>query len=254
MTSTASSFEKFCNQEKNNNKIEDMFQKFPPWVLELNSSILIAIDGSKGEEGVSLAALNVTYNRTLTLKLHPKNSVFTAERCAILIAIERFIQEEDKTYILCSDSLSVLKSLESLHRKSPAISLQIGSAIIRAIPRSKAIKLVWVPAHVSITINDQEDAAAKAARTSDVNIFPCVSTEDLRKVIFRVQADQGHIQWESTKYFRSFMHLPKTTKTQPQRKEILLSRLRTRSLQSWSGIISLLLPVRHSRFERPPLY
>ncbi|GBN86986.1 hypothetical protein AVEN_274198-1, partial [Araneus ventricosus] len=114
--------------------------------------------------------------------------------------------------------------------KSPAISLQIGSAIIRAIPKSKAIKLVWVPAHVSITINDQEDAAAKAARTSDVNIFPCVSTEDFRKVIFRVQADQGHIQWESTKYFRCFMHLPKTKKTQPQRKEILLTRLRTRSL------------------------
>ncbi|GBN16453.1 hypothetical protein AVEN_227984-1 [Araneus ventricosus] len=56
--------------------------------------------------------------------------------------------------------------------------------------------------------------------------------KDLRKVIFRVQADQGRIQWESTKYFRSFTHLPKTTKTQllPRRKEILLTRLRTRSL------------------------
>ncbi|GBM87341.1 putative RNA-directed DNA polymerase from transposon BS [Araneus ventricosus] len=199
---------------------------------EWNSSILIATDASKGEEGVSLAALNITYNRTLTLKLHPMNSVFTAEGCAILIAIERFIQEEDKSYILCSDSLSVLKSLESLHRKWPTISLQIGSAIIRAIPRSKAIKLVWVPAHVGITINEQADEAARAARISDVNIYPCISTEDLRKVIFRVQADQGRIQWESTKYFRSFTHLPKITKIQllPRRKEILLTRLRTRSL------------------------
>ncbi|GBM46471.1 hypothetical protein AVEN_78612-1 [Araneus ventricosus] len=55
---------------------------------EWNSSILIFTDRSKGEESVSLAALNITYNRTLTLKLHPKNSVFTAG-CAILIAIER---------------------------------------------------------------------------------------------------------------------------------------------------------------------
>ncbi|GBO16198.1 hypothetical protein AVEN_187058-1 [Araneus ventricosus] len=198
---------------------------------EWNSSKLIATDASKGE-GVSLAALNITYNRTLTLKLHPMNSVFTAEGCAILIAIERFIQEEEKSYILCSDSLSVLKSLESLHRKSPTISLQIESAIIRAIPRSKAIKLVWVPAHVGITINEQADEAARAARISDVNIYPCISTEDLRKVIFRVQADQGRIQWESTKYFRSFTHLPKTTKTQllPRRKEILHTRLRTWSL------------------------
>ncbi|GBM15297.1 hypothetical protein AVEN_210929-1 [Araneus ventricosus] len=127
---------------------------------------------------------------------------------------------------------TVLKSLESIHRKSPTISLQIGSAIIRAIPRSKAIKLVWVPAHVGITINEQVDEAARAARTLDVNIYPYISTEDLRKVIFRLQADQGRIQWESTKYFRSFTHLPKTTKTQllPRRKEILLTRLRTRSL------------------------
>ncbi|GBN60052.1 RNA-directed DNA polymerase from mobile element jockey [Araneus ventricosus] len=198
---------------------------------EWNSSILIATDASKGEEGVSLAALNITYNRTLTLKLHPMNSVFTAEGCAILIAIERFIQEADKSYILCSDSLSVLKSLESLHRKSPTISLQIGSAIIRAIPRSTAIKLVWVPAHVGITINEQADEAARAARISDVNIYPCISTEDLRKVIFRVQADQGRIQRESTKYFRSFTHLPKTTKTPllPRRKEMdLMHRLGSR--------------------------
>ncbi|GBO36817.1 hypothetical protein AVEN_250387-1 [Araneus ventricosus] len=122
------------------------------------------------------------------------NSVFTAEGYAILIAIERFIQEADKSYILCSDSLSVLKSLESLHRKSPTISLQIGSAIIRAIPRNTAIKLVWVPAHMGITINEQADEAARAARISDVNIYPCISTEDLRKVIFRVQADQSRIQ------------------------------------------------------------
>ncbi|GBO37887.1 hypothetical protein AVEN_140036-1 [Araneus ventricosus] len=160
------------------------------------------------------------------------NSVFTAEGWAILIAIEQFIQEEDKSYILCADSLSVLKSLESLHRKSPTISLQIGSAIIRAIPRNKAIKLVWVPAHVGITINEQADEAARAARISYVNIYPCISTEDFRKVIFRVQAGQGRIQWESTKYFRSFTHLNKTTKSQllHRRKEILFTRLRTSSL------------------------
>ncbi|GBN95624.1 hypothetical protein AVEN_166507-1 [Araneus ventricosus] len=35
---------------------------------EWNSSILIATDASKGEEGVSLAALTITYNRTLTLR------------------------------------------------------------------------------------------------------------------------------------------------------------------------------------------
>ncbi|GBN86820.1 hypothetical protein AVEN_244831-1 [Araneus ventricosus] len=50
--------------------------------------------------------------------------------------------------------------------------------------RSKAIKLVWVPAHVGITINEQADEAARVARTSDVIIYILVFRQRKSEKLF----------------------------------------------------------------------
>ncbi|GBN78639.1 hypothetical protein AVEN_26069-1 [Araneus ventricosus] len=129
--------------------------------------------------------------------------------------------------------------------------------IDRKIPRSEAIKLLWVPAHVGIAINEQTDEAAKAALTSDVNIFPCVSTEKLFSESKQIEvAFSGKVQntFDPLRTFpkqrRLYFYLgEKKFFLHGYEPGLYLQRL---YFQSWSGIISLMPPVRHGRFERPP--
>lgn len=72
---------------------------------------------------------------------------------------------QHRKYIICSDSLSVIttiNSLNALHRTSPII-LQIRKNIIELESEGYVIQLLWIPAHIGISGNEQADYHAKRA-------------------------------------------------------------------------------------------
>ena len=97
------------------------------------------------------------YNKTA---LPMDSSIFTAEACAIDLALDIISKEKYKKFIIFSDSLSVLLSLNNKKLEHPLL--------IKLLCRlhstsNKEIVFCWIPNHIGVRGNHRADAAAKSA-------------------------------------------------------------------------------------------
>nr|CAI5832953.1 unnamed protein product [Callosobruchus analis] len=122
-----------------------------------NPRDIIFTDGSKTEEGVGAAV--VTDKEIPRFQLRSACSIYTAELTAILQAMLYVQNNGAGTYLVCSDSLSCILSLQDNFSKDPMIQ-QINSLYFQLCCQSKTIIFVWVPGHIG---NEVADRAAKAA-------------------------------------------------------------------------------------------
>jgi hypothetical protein len=71
-------------------------------------------------------------------------------------------QSPDKCFLILSDSLSCLKSLENRNLQNPVI-LEIIERLHKVLSSGLKISFIWVPSHIGIAGNTAADAIAKAA-------------------------------------------------------------------------------------------
>ena len=137
-----------------NNKFEVDSSFFKSDFLEIRSKyknpISIYTDGSKQDEKVSRAV--VFPNVLDSIRLPDNNSIFTAEAKAIDIAIYHIRNQEEKQFIIFSDSLSVLKSLKNLNHSNPFIQQILRKYFYLSI--SKEIIFCWLLSHINICGNE----------------------------------------------------------------------------------------------------
>jgi ribonuclease HI len=141
--------------------------------------IPIYTDASKhpnGKAGIGLYSPILSDNTTdhketnISLRIPDNHSIYTAEMSAILFALQTIVTLESQTtkplkFVIFSDSLSSLKSLQSGHSKShPYLLQQINK--YHSVSKSH-IKLVWVPSHISISGNERADILANQATSRD---------------------------------------------------------------------------------------
>ena len=90
-------------------------------------------------------------------RLPGQASIYTAELCAIQLALDVVNNSNEDKYIICVDSL---QAIEQQHIDHPLVLdvLEKYSALI-----NKTVLFCWVPSHVGIRGNELADAAAKAA-------------------------------------------------------------------------------------------
>lgn len=151
----------------------------------------IYTDGSKTSNHVGCA---FAYNSIIhSFKLHPSCSIFTAEVLAILQALDFIAHRSHSHFIIYTDSISVLESLQSGNTSHPLIA-NVVTHYLRLRRRGFHILFSWVPAHVGIRGNELADTAAKSA---SITLAHPVPLSDLKHTAKAFVMNLWQSEWDS---------------------------------------------------------
>ena len=187
----------------------------------------IYTDGSKDNDRVGCAA--IINNISIKQRLPSNASIFTAEIKAIDLALDAIAESEDDHFIIFSDSLSVLLSLENKKLDNPLVVNLLHKLHLLSIAH-KTIIFCWIPSHIGIRGNEAADVAAK--ESLDFNIIASqVPYTDLKPHINSFIAKKWQERWSSCPDNKLFKIKP-TLGMWPsgfrnsRKEEVVLSRLR----------------------------
>ena len=134
---------------------------------------------------------DVTYG----IRITNMASIFTAEIRAIKLALTRLQRfKDERKYVICCDSLSVLQSLEKglLHNPLIVEILYLYNAL-----RTYDITFMWTPSHVGISGNERADTTAKNALQNDEIYDVLLPHSDLRPIIRNYVTDLWRSDWST---------------------------------------------------------
>ena len=90
-----------------------------------------------------------------------KSSTFTAEVCAINLALNIISKNKHNKNIIFSDQLSVLTSLRNKKQENPLIVKLLSR--LDSVSSHKEIIMCWIPSHIGVSGNERPDLANKSA-------------------------------------------------------------------------------------------
>ena len=120
----------------------------------------IYTDGSKVERKV--ASAYVCPYGTRSYRLRDGCSIFTAEVEAIDKALKYVKVSSVESFVIFSDSMSVLQAIENQESKNPLVN-RVLLTCQRILSGNKYITFCWIPSHRDIRGNEDADRAAKDA-------------------------------------------------------------------------------------------
>ena len=189
----------------------------------------IFTDGSKTDHKVAAAAVsNQDFTNPFQIRLPDDSSIYTAESVAIYMALKHIYQSQEDSFLILSDSLSVLTSIQKQNLDHPFLR-KVQELHSELIQDGKSIVFVWVPGHAGITGNTFADAAAKRALNEPVsNIF--IPYSDLRPCVHSYIQKVWQEFWDLTPSNKFFQIQPKLDSPVPRyfgnrKRETIFSRL-----------------------------
>ena len=176
---------------ENNNIHDTIIPEVPPWSLhqprvnlaKKDTSSLVFIqkyneikdehsyctfiytDGSKDQDRVGCCT--IIDNSSFKQRVPSNASIFTAGATAINLALDAIAKSDDDHFIILSDSLSVLSSLQNLNLDNPLI-LKLLQKLHHLSCAHKTVYLCWIPSHIGIRGNEAADMAAKESLNLDI--------------------------------------------------------------------------------------
>ena len=118
----------------------------------------IFMDGSKSNNGTRCEVL---HKKTLRKRLPKEPSIFSAEICALNLALKLVLTSNKEKFIIRSDSISVLQSLKNTKFDNHFI-VKLQNKL-NSMNHSKKGIFCWIPSHIGIQGNDKADSLAKTA-------------------------------------------------------------------------------------------
>ena len=202
-------------------------QKYNEIKDEHSNCTPIYTDGSKDNDRVGCAA--IINNISIIQRLPSNASIFTAEIKAIDLALDAIAESDDDHFIIFSDSLSVLLSLENKKLDNPLVVNLLHKLHLLSIAH-KTIFFCWIPSHIGIRGNEAADVAAK--KSLDFNIIASqVPNTDLKPHINSFIANKWQERWSSCPDNKLFKIKPTlgvwpSSFRNSRKEEVVLSRLR----------------------------
>ena len=188
------------------------------------------MDGCKDNNKTACAAV---LNKTIHKNARPmKNSIFTAEICAINLALNIISKNKHNKFIIFSDLLSVLTSLRNKKLENPLIV----KLLIRldSMSSHKEVIMCWIPSHIGVSGNERADLAAKSA----LDLSPDnISIPDLKPQINKFFFTKWQQCWNNNISNKLFQIKPTLGEWKPafrksRKEQVIISRL-------WIGYTSL---------------
>ncbi|GFT98750.1 RNase H domain-containing protein [Trichonephila clavipes] len=221
----------FQNKDLPDDIVQNMFNDYIQ--PKFNNNIIIATDGSKNTNQTSIGILIPKKKVRQNFILKEIISIFTAEAIAIWTALKNCVSETEN-YIILTDRLSVLKSIQNINRKSNTIILNLSSTLHQCLQIAQSITLIWVPAHKGIGINEEVDKLAKAS-PEPWNIISWITWEDLHTYFKKQHKNKSEEIWKKSKRHKNYFytsHLEKWNRQAAKNRntEILINKLRAKTL------------------------
>ena len=214
------------NSKKSLSDSHLMKQNFQELQSRLSDYQHIYTDGSKVAEKVGCAYISGSHHEKI--RLPDGSSIFTAESKAIDMALDYVMNNSlDNKFVIFSDSLSVLKSLNHTSSKSPKIQNLIEKH--HELSKTKEIIFCWLPSHVGIKGNEAADVKAKASLDLEISNFklPCT---DFKPFINRYILSKWQLSWDRATFNKLHEIKPvlgkNTIYRSLRRDEVVLTRLR----------------------------
>ena len=203
-----------------------MKQNFQELQSRLSDYQHIYTDGSKVEDKVGCAYISGSHHEKI--RLPDGSSIFTAESKAIDMALDYVMNNSlENKFVIFSDSLSVLKSLNHTTSKNPKIQNVIEKH--HELSKTKEILFCWLPSHVGIKGNEAADVKAKASLDPEISNFklPCT---DFKPFINVYILSKWQLSWDRATFNKLHEIKPvlgkNTIYRSLRREEVVLTRLR----------------------------
>ena len=187
----------------------------------------IYTDGSKDDMKVGCAVVSDDFSKTM--RIPDGSSIFTAEAKAIDLALDLIADcETSYKFIIFSDSLSVLKSLDHTSSKNPQIQKLLEKH--HDLSEFNEIVYCWIPSHIGIAGNENVDQKAK----DSLNLHPTnfsIPYANFKSFINRYILNKWQILWNNSVGNKLFEIKPVIGQSQPvvrnvRQEEVVLARLR----------------------------
>ena len=187
----------------------------------------IYTDGSKDDMRVGCAVISDNYSENM--RIPDGSSIFTAEAKAIDLALD-FIDdcEISNNFIIFSDSLSVLKSLDHTSSKNPQIQKLLEKQHYLSIYNE--IIYCWIPSHIGIPGNENVDLKAKESLNLHPTNFP-IQSSNFKPFINRYILNNWQTSWNNSVGNKLFDIKPNIGSSQSvvrniRLEEVVLARIR----------------------------
>ena len=198
-------------------------------IAEFPNFILCVTDGSKINQRTAYAySIN---NHIHSARIRNSATVYSAELNAILACLSHLSVMPPNNYLLLTDSLSSLKSLQDPFSTNPLIQrIQLFLDSLHSI--KSCVIFVWIPGHIGLPQHDLVDQAAKQATSLPKITDPILSPASDLKIFYRTLIQKLWSQnWENQleNKLRKIKNYPSpwsTSYRSNRREEIILARLR----------------------------
>ena len=152
----------------------------------------IYTDGSKQENGTACAVVSDSF--ICRQRLPNKASIFTAELRALELALHISEKEKGKQFIIFSDSLASLQSINSNNLENPFVYRIIHT--YNKLIKNYDILFCWIPGHTGISGNCMADKEAKEALSMTISKF-VLPYNDFRQYITTFIYNEWQKSWDT---------------------------------------------------------
>ena len=198
-----------------------------------STAIQIYTDGSKDPENnrVGCAFVIPEFNAKYKFKLDGNLTVYTSELLAILMALRWAKKNKLEKFVILTDSLSSVQSINSeKSRTRQDILDQIIREIGKILDLGRDINIDWCPSHCNVAGNEMADIAAKQAMDTGVELELLPTAKEVYPIIKSKLRDKWQSEWAGHVNHRQMIDpklQPKIIQYSKNRKlDVIYTRLR----------------------------